>query len=88
MNIINQLQEKQQMLGLAMKTWVRDSHGLYDYESTQVKPTNAIVADKGIIVRKKSEIRSVNSLLEIEDDEFLMSIKYDKGNSFAYIYIY
>ena len=38
--------EKHFVLSLFTRTWVRDSHGLYDYESTQTKNLNAVLADK------------------------------------------
>ena len=33
------------VLSLCTKTWVRDSHGLFDYESNQTKHLNAILAE-------------------------------------------
>lgn len=71
--------EKQFVLCLNTKTWSRDSHGLYDYESTHTKTTNAIVADNAIIVRRKLDIRSVNSMEDIKEEEYLMNIIHDKG---------
>jgi len=65
-----------------MKTWSRDSHGLFDFESTQTKQTNAIVIENGIIVRKKLDIKSVNSYDEIKDEEYLMDIKYEKTDRY------
>jgi len=35
------------------KTWNRDSHGLYDYENTNVKQSVLGVNSSGIIIRKK-----------------------------------
>jgi hypothetical protein len=74
------VQEKQHVLCLNTKTWSRDSHGLYDYESTSTKTINIIVVDSAIIVRKKLEIRPVQSMDDIKDEEYLMEIKHDKGN--------
>lgn len=72
--------EKQYVLCLYSKTWSRDSHGLYDYESTHTKTTNAIIVENAIIVRRKLDIRPVNSMEEIKEEEYLMNIAHDKGN--------
>lgn len=75
------INEKQYVLCLNTRTWSRDSHGLYDYESSHTKITNAIVADNAIIIRKKLDIRSVMNMEDIkEDSEYLMNIIHDKGN--------
>ena len=33
-------EDKQYKLSVLAKTWARDSHGLYDYETTSMKITN------------------------------------------------
>jgi len=39
------------------KTWNRDSHGLYDYENTNVKQSVLGVNSSGIIIRKKNDLK-------------------------------
>ena len=46
------------VLSLCTKTWVRDSHGLYDYESNQTKNLNAVLAESIYIARKKHDIKT------------------------------
>ena len=73
--------ERSDSLSILTKTWSRDSHGLYDYESTQTKSAQNIVNDcSQFLLRKKLEIRLINSLEEIKDDELLLEAKYDKLN--------
>ena len=74
--------EKQFVLSLFTRTWVRDSHGLYDYESTQTKNLNAVLADNVTIVRKKHDIKTVTSKEEITDEELLLNVKYEKVDKY------
>lgn len=71
--------EKKYVLNLCTKTWIRDSHGLYDYESTQTRNVNAVLADSVIIVRKKHDIKTLPTKGDISDEEFLIDVKYE-GN--------
>ena len=74
--------EKHFVLSLFTRTWVRDSHGLYDYESTQTKNLNAVLADNVTIVRKKHDIKTVSSKEEITDEELLLNVKYEKVDKY------
>ena len=69
--------EKNFVLNLITKTWIRDSHGLFDYESNQTKNLNAILADSVIIVRKRHDIRTITNISELEDEEMLIDVKYE-----------
>ena len=75
--------EKRFVLSLLTKTWVRDSHGLYDYESTQTKNLNAVLADSVIIVRKKHDITTITNLAELSDEELLINVKYEKQDKYT-----
>ena len=44
------------VLSLCTKTWTRDSHGLFDYESEQTRPLNTVIFETVYIVRKKNDI--------------------------------
>lgn len=66
--------EKQFVLSLSTKTWCRDSHGLYDYESSQTKNTNALIADSVYISRKKLDIKTFACMEDLKDEEFLLHV--------------
>jgi len=71
--------EKEFALNLITKTWIRDSHGLFDYESQQIKTYEGTLFSNGIIVRKKMDIKLANSIQDKkEDEEFLCQIKIDE----------
>ena len=75
--------EKHFVLSLFTKTWVRDSHGLYDYESNQTKNLNAVLAESVIIARKKHEIKTVPNKNELQpDEEMLLDVKYEKVDKY------
>lgn len=79
MNTFNNMNnEKKYVLSMITKTWSRDSHGLYDYESIQTKNSTAVILENATICRKKMDIKSVNIDL-IADEEYLMDIKHEKG---------
>ena len=68
---------KQKILSLFTRTWVRDSHGLYDYESSQTKNINVILAESVIIARKKHEIQTIEINKELDNEqELLLKVKY------------
>jgi len=71
------------VLSLCTKTWVRDSHGLFDYESNQTKHLNAILAESICIARKKHEIMTVNNPKQLQDEEeLLFKVRHDGLNKF------
>jgi len=64
------------------KTWSRDSHGLYDYESNQTKISAISVFENSVLIRKKLEIRSASIFEESKDDEYLLDVKREKTDKF------
>lgn len=74
------LNNKQVYLNMYTKTWGRDSHGLYDYESVQTKDLNVVLEDNQIITRKKHDIKIVKSQSEITDDEVLLTLRHEPSN--------
>lgn len=71
--------EKEFAINISTKTWTRDSHGLYDYESQQVKPHEGTLVNSAVIIRKKMDIKLVKTLKDKKDEEeFLCEIKIDK----------
>lgn len=65
---------KQVYLNLYTKTWGRDSHGLYDYESVQTKDLNLVLSDDLIITRKKHDIKIIKTQSDINEDELLLNL--------------
>ena len=56
-------------LSLCTKTWSRDSHGLFDYESEQTRHLNAIIAENIYIGRKKHEIITLKDSTNLLPEE-------------------
>ncbi len=82
--------EKDFALNLLTKTWTRDSHGLFDYESQQIKPHEGTLVNNSMIIRKKMEIKLAKTIHDKkEDEEFLLEIKVDENcmNNFLITYI-
>jgi hypothetical protein len=69
------MENKEFILNVCTRTWTRDSHGLFDYESVQVKPHEGNILDMALVVRKKMDIKLVKSVNEIKDEELLFEIK-------------
>ena len=77
-------QNEKFVLSLCTKTWVRDSHGLFDYESNQTKHLNAILAESIYITRKKHEIKTVNNPSQLQDEEeLLFNVRHDDINKYV-----
>ena len=77
-------QNEKFVLSLCTKTWVRDSHGLFDYESNQTKHLNAILAESIYITRKKHEIKTVNNPSQLQDEEeLLFNVRHDDTNKYV-----
>ena len=70
------VQNENFVLSLCTKTWVRDSHGLYDYESNQTKNLNAVLAESIYIARKKHDIKTLNNVNDLvpEEEELLFNV--------------
>ena len=72
------------VLSLSTKTWVRDSHGLFDYESFHTKNLNAILAESIYITRKRHDIRAINNinLLKEREEELLFNVRNDHKDEY------
>ena len=73
------------VLSLCTKTWVRDSHGLYDYESTQTRNLNAVLAESIYIARKKHDIKTLSNLNDLKPDEEELLFNVVNDNKDEYI---
>ena len=72
------------VLSLSTKTWTRDSHGLYDYESTQTKNLNAVLSESIYISRKKHDIKAIDNInnLKSEEEEILFNVRNDNKDNY------
>jgi len=72
--------ENSHILRIYTRTWPRDSHGLYDYESTQTRNTKILIANVAKIVRVKNDIKQVSSNYVLQTDEKEL-LSFNKSNS-------
>ena len=73
------------VLSLCTKTWVRDSHGLFDYESNQTRNLNAVLAESIYIARRKHDIKTISNLNELKQDEEELLFNVRNDNTDEYI---
>ncbi len=76
------MNENQSYLKIVSKTWGRDSHGLFDYESSQIKINNLVISKNCQLIRKRNDVKEVpeNSQLEIEE-KLLANVRVDNSIS-------
>jgi hypothetical protein len=74
------MNENQSYLKVLSKTWGRDSHGLFDYESTQIKINNLIISKNCQLIRKRNDVKEVpeNSQIDMEE-KLLANIKFENS---------
>ena len=76
--------QKQYILCLSTRTWVRDSHGLYDYESSQTKNLNLVLGDSVQISRIKNDLHTTEKDKEIpNEEELILNINYQKNDIYT-----
>ena len=74
------------VLSLYSKTWIRDSHGLFDYESQQTRNLSTVFSNPTIIIRQKNEIKQKSQISEFSlDEEFLFEIRNDNKEEYSLI---
>lgn len=80
--------EKEISVSIATKTWGRDSHGLYDYETVQFKAFEGNISQECKILRKKLEIRTIEPAEEsFRDEELLCEIRKGQESKLKAIFI-
>ena len=69
-------EDKQYKLSVLAKTWARDSHGLYDYETTSMKITNLDISFNCKFIRRKNDVKchSLNHIKSSEDETELFQV--------------
>ena len=61
--------EIQGNLKLNIKTWSRDSHGLFDYEASTTKTNQLILQNNCKLIRKKNDVRFIQENYDVEFEE-------------------
>ena len=70
-------------LCLCTKTWSRDSHGLFDYESEQTRNLNTIIGESIYLKRKKHEIIKFKDPTNLyQDEEILFKVEHEDPNKY------
>jgi hypothetical protein len=68
--------ENSHILILYTRTWPRDSHGLYDYESSQTKNIKILIANTVKLLRVKNDIKQVaNNYTLLQEEQELLSVE-------------
>ena len=62
------------LLHIASKTWVKDSNGLFDYESKQTKNLKAFIGESICITRRGYDLSSAKKLSNQKNEETLFNI--------------
>ena len=73
--------EKKYALNLLTKTWIRDSYGLYDYESMETKNIHCLLSDSVFLVRKQNNIIT-NATNDFSQDDLFLNVKCEKNEKY------
>jgi hypothetical protein len=61
-------------------TWIRDSHGLFDYESKSINKKSLKTQNQGKIVRIENDIELLKADVKIEENmQVLLQLRGDPG---------
>ena len=58
-----------EFLSIKSKTWTRDSHGLFDYESSVVKENILLIQKDAILYRRKHELKEMKDTDILTENE-------------------
>ena len=68
-------------LKVVSKTWGRDSHGLFDYESSQIKINNLIISKSCNLIRKRNDVKEVPESHQLDvEDKLLTNVTIENSN--------
>jgi hypothetical protein len=48
-------------LSIKSKTWTRDSHGLFDYESTTIRENILLLQKETVLIRKRHDVKEMDN---------------------------
>lgn len=68
------------VLVVLCKTWSRDSHGLFDYEALQIKTNTYYCLKPMTAIRRKHEVKLVETESGNPEEQFLFKILLNNGN--------
>ena len=74
---------KRELLHLSSKTWLKDSNGLFDYESKQTKNLKAFIGQSICITRKGFELNGSKKFISSENEETLFKISKSKNSVYT-----
>mgnify|MGYP002624905667 CR=1 FL=1 len=74
---------KKELLHLSSKTWLKDSNGLFDYESKQTKNLKAFIGQSLCITRKGFELNGSKKFICSENEETLFKIIKSKNSIYT-----
>ncbi len=73
--------EKKYALNLLTKTWIRDSYGLYDYESLETKNIHCLLSDSVFLVRNQNNIIT-NATNDFSQDDLFLNVKCERNEKY------
>lgn len=74
------MKDVSEFLSIKSKTWIRDSHGLFDYESDTVMENYLIIEYPTTIVRRGDEIKDIKSNDSNQNDQVMCNVKVKGGS--------
>ena len=74
---------KRELLHLSSKTWLKDSNGLFDYESKQTKNLKAFIGQSICITRKGNELNGSKKFISSDNEEMLFKITKSKNSIYT-----
>lgn len=77
-----------EFLSIKSKTWTRDSHGLFDYESSTVRDNILVIQHPTMIVRRKHDVKEIKQNEADPNDQFICSVGIKDNRKHFFIMIY
>lgn len=74
---------RKELLHLSSKTWLKDSNGLFDYESKQTKNLKAFIGQSICITRKGNELNGSKKFIISKNEETLFKITKSKNSVYT-----
>lgn len=74
-----------EFLSIKSKTWIRDSHGLFDYESNTVKENFLVIQNPTLIVRRKHDLKEIKPEKADPCDNFICAVGIKDNSKLALI---